>query len=468
MDWCTLSLKGKGGKGEGEGKAREVKTVNQHINLKLNIKDNCNSILNNNRANEKNNLTNKIVVFKEAKDFILNPILLVEDVLFTPLSLNDKNVLEAISTTAQAYSDFFNFVYALKLTNKDKYKEYKFNLVLYFLKMELDKNIIICGKPGYLHKDRKLSQLNSYFTSSTPLHAVVSGPIVMGRNYQVLSRNAALPPAAHCVERTGVSLGIRLAGVYAFIHKNNKDCYIGSSIDISSRYKNHKYNFKKSTTHFALYLRSNNGLNDFNFGMVYLTTNYFLKFTTLFPNYKLSKGEGFLLYSLTELHIKILEQTMITRLKPNLNGLNYVSFNNLEWRKEWLNKYFDLEPDSIAVSFVDKPDSTEIEYKKSSSKVIKKSQYKKQTKINIFTKLTEREIKLLPENIKSEYENIETSTFKKSFTVNDFSKKYNISKDIIYENLNTLNYVNCEMHGKVRFQEENTEIKNVPLPYFIS
>lgn len=69
------------------------------------------------------------------------------------------------------------------------------------------------------------------------------------------------------------------------------------------------------------------------------TNNYYEKFISLYPNYKLSKGEKVLLKKLTNLQVRILEQSLITYLFNNktnlLNKQSIVSYQYLEWDKQW-------------------------------------------------------------------------------------------------------------------------------------
>jgi hypothetical protein len=65
------------------------------------------------------------------------------------------------------------------------------------------------------------------------------------------------------------------------------------------------------------------------------------------------------LNKLSDLHLKILEQSLISSLNPNLNKAEIVVFKYFEWRKEWLYYY------------------------------TKESEYKKATKLIIYRKISE-------------------------------------------------------------------------------
>jgi hypothetical protein len=138
-------------------------------------------------------------------------------------------------------------------------------------------------------------------------------------------------------------------GVYLIEFNNKQSYYIGSSINIKKRFLQHKkqkmVNIFKSFNHkfdLNLTLTDKNLYYFFKFGSLYITIDYLKEFKYLYPNYKLSKGEWIILNKLTDLHVKILEQSLIYNYKPNLNKSQTVSYRFIEWRKEWL-YYYDKE-----------------------------------------------------------------------------------------------------------------------------
>lgn len=66
------------------------------------------------------------------------------------------------------------------------------------------------------------------------------------------------------------------AGCYVFINNSTLDQYIGSAVNIKKRLMAHKDGFSssKKSESLKLYAYSNNGIRDFSFGTIYLTTNF--------------------------------------------------------------------------------------------------------------------------------------------------------------------------------------------------
>ena len=124
------------------------------------------------------------------------------------------------------------------------------------------------------------------------------------------------------------------------MYELDQKIYIGSSVNIQKRHTTHIYTSKKSpSSNFHKFINDNQGFEKVSFSILYLTNNYYEKFISLYPNYKLSKGEKVLLKKLTNLQIRILEQSLITYLLNNktnlLNKQSIVSYQYLEWDKQW-------------------------------------------------------------------------------------------------------------------------------------
>jgi len=58
----------------------------------------------------------------------------------------------------------------------------------------------------------------------------------------------------------------------------------------------------------------------------------------------LSKGEAIFLIQLSELHVNLLEQSLITIFKPNLNSSDKVNFVYNTWDLNWLSADLTLSP----------------------------------------------------------------------------------------------------------------------------
>lgn len=90
----------------------------------------------------------------------------------------------------------------------------------------------------------------------------------------------------------------------------NQDFYIGSSINIKKRLS---YHISSTIPTFTKGIDKKEFIC--NFGTLYITTDYLLEFKKIHPNYILSKGEWLILNKLTDLHIKILEQSLLFYLR---------------------------------------------------------------------------------------------------------------------------------------------------------
>lgn len=103
------------------------------------------------------------------------------------------------------------------------------------------------------------------------------------------------------------------AGVYVFTEISTNKQYIGSYMDFSTRLTNHIRLKKGALKRYAL---ENGGRVNFNFGTAYAATNYLKAFRDLHPTYILSQGEAIYLTHLTHIEAKLLEQSLISTIKP--------------------------------------------------------------------------------------------------------------------------------------------------------
>jgi hypothetical protein len=150
---------------------------------------------------------------------------------------------------------------------------------------------------------------------------------------------------------------------YIITFNNNLYYYIGSTINIKNRTYSH-FNYinnviKYFTTsgregriethgmgikeHFLeseiKALQPHNINIKFSIDIVYLATSYLKKFKNIYPKYKLSKGEWILLYYMTDLTIRILEQSLIIYYRPKLNFNYTVSIKYFDWDDRYLQIY---------------------------------------------------------------------------------------------------------------------------------
>lgn len=113
------------------------------------------------------------------------------------------------------------------------------------------------------------------------------------------------------------------AGCYLFFLNSTLDQYIGSSINIKTRFIGHRDSFSSSKKQKTLRLyRVAGGLKHFSFGTIYLCPNFYNLFINAHPLYTLSTGEYNLLMALTQLMPRILEQSLLNAFNSELNGEN--------------------------------------------------------------------------------------------------------------------------------------------------
>jgi hypothetical protein len=67
---------------------------------------------------------------------------------------------------------------------------------------------------------------------------------------------------------------------------------------------------------------STGGFNDYHFFQGHRVPNYLNLFQSLNPSIKLEPKSIFILKAFSEYHVKLLEQSMITYFKPEINDLN--------------------------------------------------------------------------------------------------------------------------------------------------
>jgi predicted GIY-YIG superfamily endonuclease len=221
---------------------------------------------------------------------------------------------------------------------------------------------------------------------------------------------------------------------YIITFNNNLYFYIGSTTNIKNRIKSHnnKINsFDKDLSElFKYFLNSEiheNKKIEYKIRPIYLGINYFTKFKNLFPDYKLSKGEWLLLKKITELIIKILEQSLILNYKPKLNSAEKIAIGQIDWRDEWLH-YYGPEKD-----------------------------YKKIPKYSLYYISKIKNDKYCGEIVSFD----EIVRYFGTFTLHDLFKRYNFNKDEVLNNLNIYHIykdITILKNTKIKIVEE-TELK---------
>jgi len=128
------------------------------------------------------------------------------------------------------------------------------------------------------------------------------------------------------------------AGVYVFTEILNNKQYIGSAINLYIRLHYHKDQFYNIRNQTKLHKTVNEGLISLTWGSIYETMNIFIIFIKKNPTYILTKGEIDILVHLTQLIPRILEQSLLTKFKPELNGeISTVLYQYTSWNPKTLN-----------------------------------------------------------------------------------------------------------------------------------
>ena len=130
------------------------------------------------------------------------------------------------------------------------------------------------------------------------------------------------------------------AGVYIIKDDNGSYFYIGSSINIHNRIKNHLLNFRKpnrgGNSLFYKHVKSIGGWNCFSIKIIKEIPNCLHLFLKEYPYYKLTKNEMLVLNFLTIFIVRSYELMFINIYKPNLN--QYVVFPFLNFNIQSLSK----------------------------------------------------------------------------------------------------------------------------------
>jgi hypothetical protein len=252
---------------------------------------------------------------------------------------------------------------------------------------------------------------------------------------------------------------------YAILFNNNLYYYIGSTTNIKDRVKNHHSNIQKiihkviwdgfyynhdAKVHYNSnileYFIASEILNgkiniDYTIIPVYFCTNYLKKFANLNPDYKLSKGEWILLTSITELIIKILEQSLIVMFKPKLNMVNNVTINHFDWNDNFLEEYSNersLIAQSKEYSMINKFLILIPHIKKISTPHYYKTNRQKYMDLIVKEYNNYIDIKDISSKRKVYF------TKKGPYSLYQISKRYNLNREEVLENLNKLhNYEEC-------------------------
>lgn len=76
----------------------------------------------------------------------------------------------------------------------------------------------------------------------------------------------------------------------------------------------------------------------YNIHPIYVYTNLLKKFSLTHPHHRLSRGEWLILNYVTDLILKILEQSLINKFKPKLNVIQNVGITSWSWQDSYLDE----------------------------------------------------------------------------------------------------------------------------------
>lgn len=145
--------------------------------------------------------------------------------------------------------------------------------------------------------------------------------------------------------------------IYSFINKDNHRFYIGSTINPASRLHNYIHSWTTSRQGLLREMRTTinrgGGFNNYYFFAGYKVPNYlnlFIKNNPLAYAIKLDHKLIFILNCFSEFHVKLLEQSIISHLKPEINDINTaVTYTFVSIDIENYNHTLGLNSHSISV-----------------------------------------------------------------------------------------------------------------------
>jgi GIY-YIG catalytic domain len=120
------------------------------------------------------------------------------------------------------------------------------------------------------------------------------------------------------------------AGIYIIKDNNSSHFYIGSSINIYSRFKGHLFNYLRTqrggNSLFYKYVKASGGWSQFSMYIIKKTPNCLFLFIKKYPHIKLTKGEVLVLNFLSLFIVRTYELFYINKYEPPLNEYNHVIY----------------------------------------------------------------------------------------------------------------------------------------------
>lgn len=391
---------------------------------------------------------NSIILFKEDK----NSILIIENYLLYKKSRNEKGNINLVD-----YIDFkkLSILPILKL-------ESKLLTPLIFI-TGTNNSLLIVEKMLYqlYHTPHLFTVKNFIFNNLSNNSIKITSNIITNKVENKITKNKLVRlndiNYKDCFGNDKlVEEELNKTGVYIYsfsVLKQKMDChYIGSSLNIKNRLISHKESktysvYSEDTKEFIRYKNLTDVENEIKFkcGNLYITKDYLIEFKKLYPKYTLSKGEWLILNKLTDLHIKLLEQSLIYNLEEfktekhmnsfseqSLNSIFHVAYRFAEWKKEWLFLYQ------------------------------KESEYKKATKVIVYMLVDSKAIINLniEDLVLEENKYYEFNFYNKAKTLATLCARYYGDMDFLFKIVNTKKYYKIPLlRYPIRIVEEHRDIE---------
>lgn len=127
--------------------------------------------------------------------------------------------------------------------------------------------------------------------------------------------------------------------MYILYHIQTNYFYIGSASSIGSRFRQHVINssrpYRGGNSKMYTYIKNNGGWGQMEGQPILITPNHLLEFLKKNPGYKLSLNDIYILRSLTQFEIRVIEQALISHFSPKLNSSHSIIFSFINWTSNY-------------------------------------------------------------------------------------------------------------------------------------
>lgn len=132
---------------------------------------------------------------------------------------------------------------------------------------------------------------------------------------------------------------VNVSGVYILYHIQTNCFYIGSASSIGSRLRQHVVNssrpYRGGNSKLYTYVKNNGGWGKMEGQPILITPNHLLEFLKKNPSYKLSLNGIYMLRSLTQFEIRVIEQALISHFSPILNSSHSIIYSFINWTSNY-------------------------------------------------------------------------------------------------------------------------------------